>query len=142
MCQTQLLYYIYKKFDNNESDDIIMFINYTEYSGFQINLFNSGEIINLIEEFNGLNKDANIEENSKIIYEGIKKLKFSEEMQINIILGNCGSDNDNESNIMLNKLKENIIIQNEENKNINIIVIDKEFNNEFLDNSHIFYLNK
>ena len=125
LCQTQLLYYIYKK-----------------YSGFKINFFNNGEIINLIEEFTGLNKDANIEENTKIIYEGIKKLKFSEGKQINIILGNCGSDNYNESNILLNKLKENIIIQNEENKNINIIVIDKEFNNEFLDNSHIFYLNK
>ena len=138
LCQAQLLYYIYKKSNINDTGDIIIFINYTKYSGFQINMFNNGEIIDCIDKFKGLNKEETVEENSKIIDEGIKKLNFNEEKQINIILGNCG---DNESNIMVNKLKENIKIKNEERKNINIEKIDKEFIKEFVNNSHIFYLN-
>ena len=139
--QAEILYYLYKKLIKGESIDIIILINFTNFTGYQISLYNNEEIIDSIKEFDNLNKEITSEENAKIICEGIKKLEFGEERNICIIIGNSM---DNNIDNILEKLKENIIkIENEnKNKNINVIKVNKEFNNEFMINSHIFYLNK
>ena len=58
-----------------------------------------------------------------------------------IILGNYGDNKDDDN--VLDKLKENID-KNEEmkNGNVTVIKIDTEFNNEFRNNSHVFYLDE
>ena len=58
-----------------------------------------------------------------------------------IILGNYGDNKDDDNG--LDKLKENID-KNEEmkNGNVTVIKIDTEFNNEFMNNSHVFYLDE
>ena len=138
--EAQILYFIYKQLIIKESIDIIILINYMEYSGFQISLFNNEKITHLLSEFKGLNKELSSEENTKIIFDGIKKLKFGQERKIKIILGNCGDNMDNDN--MLDKLKEAIEKNGNEMGNINVIKTDMGFNKEFLNNSHIFYLFK
>ena len=139
--QSQILYYIYKQINNNEFIDVLIFINYTKYSGFMTSLFNNEEIFETLDEFNGLNKEAKIEENGKIICDGIKKLNFGKEKKVVIILGNYGDNKDDDN--VLDKLKENID-KNEEmkNSNVTVIKIETEFNNEFMNNSHVFYLDE
>ena len=139
--QAQILYYIYKQINNNELIDNLIFINITKYSGFQVSFYNKEEIIDLNEEFKGLNKEVTLEENEKIICQGIKNLKLDEEKKLAIVLGNCGDNKDSDD--FLDKLKE-ILTKNEEmkNANFNVVKTEVEFNEEFMSNSHVFYLDK
>ena len=129
--------------DSDElNDDVVILLNYTKYSGYQLSLFDNDEIIDFCEHFNGLNKNNNLDDNIKIVYDGIKKLELDEDRKVKIIL--CSSIDEKENEItpenIENKLKE--IFGKEENgmKNVNIIKIDNEFNKEVENYSNIFYL--
>ena len=129
--------------DSDElSDDVVILLNYTKYSGYQLSLFDNDEIIDFCEHFNGLNKNNNLDDNIKIVCDGIKKLELDEDRKVKIIL--CSSIDEKENEItpenIENKLKE--IFGKEENgmKNVNIIKIDNEFNKEVENYSNIFYL--
>ena len=137
--QAQILYYIYTQLITNEFFDVIIIINYIKNIGYRISLFNNEEIINLMQEFKDLNKELNEEENAKIIIEGIKNLNFGEERKIKLILANIGDNKDSDN--ALDKLKENIEKNGTEIKNMDLIKIDMEFKKQFINNSHIFYLN-
>ena len=142
LSQAQLLYYLYKQGYNQEEIDTILLINYTKYGGFQLKLFNKEEIISDLYNFKGLNKNISIDENAKIIIEGIKKLKNFEEKKIYIIL--TISMDDNEKDIIPEKLEQklNEIYGNKENIKNNIVIIkaDLQFNIDFQIESHVFYL--
>ena len=129
--------------DSDElSDDVVILLNYTKYSGYQLSLFDNDEIIDFCEHFNGLNKNNNLDDNIKIVCDGIKKLELDEDRKVKVIL--CSSIDEKENEItpenIENKLKE--IFGKEENgmKNVNIIKIDNEFNKEVENYSNIFYL--
>ena len=141
--QAQLLYNLFKQMDSDElSDDVVILLNYTKYFGYQLSLFDNDEIIDFCEHFNGLNKNNNLDDNIKIVCDGIKKLELDEDRKVKIIL--CSSIDEKENEItpenIENKLKE--IFGKEENgmKNVNIIKIDNEFNKEVENYSNIFYL--
>ena len=129
--------------DSDElNDDVVILLNYTKYSGYQLSLFDNDEIIDFCEHFNGLNKNNNLDDNIKIVCDGIKKLELDEDRKVKVIL--CSSIDEKENEItpenIENKLKE--IFGKEENgmKNVNIIKIDNEFNKEVENYSNIFYL--
>ena len=129
--------------DSDElNDDVVILLNYSKYSGYQLSLFDNDEIIDFCEHFNGLNKNNNLDDNIKIVCDGIKKLELDEDRKVKIIL--CSSIDEKENEItpenIENKLKE--IFGKEENgmKNVNIIKIDNEFNKEVENYSNIFYL--
>ncbi len=129
--------------DSDElNDDVVILLNFTKYSGYQLSLFDNDEIIDFCEHFNGLNKNNNLDDNIKIVCDGIKKLELDEDRKVKVIL--CSSIDEKENEItpenIENKLKE--IFGKEENgmKNVNIIKIDNEFNKEVENYSNIFYL--
>ena len=141
--QAQLLYNLFKQMDSDElSDDVVILLNYMKYSGYQLSLFDNDEIIDFCEHFNGLNKNNNLDDNIKIVCDGIKKLELDEDRKVKVIL--CSSIDEKENEItpenIENKLKE--IFGKEENgmKNVNIIKIDNEFNKEVENYSNIYYL--
>ena len=116
-------------------------MNYSKYSGYQLNLFDSDELIDFNENFKGLNKNSNLDENIKIMTEGIKKMEFGEERKVLVVI--CSSIDETENEIS----QENIKAKLEENlgkengmKNISIIQTDKDFNTEVKNYSHLFYL--
>ena len=139
--QAQLLYCLYKQIISNELIDVIILMNYSKYSGYQLNLFDSDELIDFNENFKGLNKNSNLDENIKIMTEGIKKMEFGEERKVLVVI--CSSIDETENEIS----QENIKAKLEENlgkengmKNISIIQTDKDFNTEVKNYSHLFYL--
>ena len=139
--QAQLLYCLYKQIISNELIDVIILMNYSKYSGYQLNLFDSDELIDFNENFKGLNKNSNLDENIKIMTEGIKKMEFGEERKVLVVI--CSSIDEKENEIS----QENIKAKLEENlgkengmKNISIIQTDKDFNTEVKNYSHLFYL--
>ena len=139
--QAQLLYCLYKQIISNELIDVIILMNYSKYSGYQLNLFDSDELIDFNENFKGLNKNSNLDENIKIMTEGIKKMEFGEERKVLVAI--CSSIDETENEIS----QENIKAKLEENlgkengmKNISIIQTDKDFNTEVKNYSHLFYL--
>ena len=139
--QAQLLYCLYKQIISNELIDVIILMNYSKYSGYQLNLFDSDELIDFNENFKGLNKNSNLDENIKIMTEGIKKMEFGEERKVLMVI--CSSIDEKENEIS----QENIKAKLEENlgkengmKNISIIQADKDFNTEVKNYSHLFYL--
>ena len=141
--QAQLLYYLYKQIYNQEPIDIVLLINYSKHGGYQAILFQNEEITNDLNDFRGLNKNSSFEENYNVIFDGIKKLGEDEGGKIDIILTSSIDEEDNEIKKLEEKLKENMNNENDKNKkNINIIKMDLQFNNELQINSHIFYLDK
>ena len=142
LSQAQIIYYLYKQVYNQEQIGLICLINYTKYGGYQIILFNNEEIIYNLKDFKGINKNASIDENIKIIIEGIKKLKEYEEQKIEIVL--TVSMDDKENDIVQDKLEKKLIEnigQNENDKKyIKIIKTDFQFNIDLQIGSHVFYL--
>ena len=136
--QSQLLYYLYKQIYNNESIDIIILINYSKYSGYQIALYNNEEITsNANELFADLNKNiGSIDENMKIISKGIEKL-IENDNNIDVIL--TASFDDKENEITPDKIEEKLGI-NKNRNNIRIIKTNVDFNKEAELYSHVFYL--
>ena len=141
LSQAQLLYFLYKQVYAEEPIDNVLLVNYSKYGGYQILLFNSEEIINNLNDFNGLNKSASIDENMKIISDGIKKLK-EDERNVDIVLTVSFDDKENE--ITPEKMEEKIMVNigdnEDDKKNIKIFKTDLQFNNELQTSSHIFYL--
>ena len=140
--QAQLLYCIYKQINNNELVDEVLLLNYNKYSGYQIGIFDTDEILDNNECFNGLNKKANLEEDVNILFEGIKKLDLSEERKILVVI--CPSIDEKENEIVPEKIEEKLKenLEKEENgkKNICVIKADNDFIKEMKKYSHIFYL--
>ena len=116
-------------------------VNYTKFGGYQIILYNSEEIILNLNEFNGLDKNASIDENIQIITKVAKNL-FKEDRKMDIILPI--SIDDKENGVTPEQLEEKLgqaLWENENDKNnIRIIKTDLEFNKELEINSHVFYL--
>ena len=140
--EAQILYHLYKEVYNQESLNTILLINYTKYGGYQIILYQNEEIVYNLNEYKALNKSKSIDENMKIICNGIKKLKEEKEENIDIILTVSIDDKENEitPETMEEKIMENIGENENDKKNIRIIKTDLEFNKDLQINSHIFYL--
>jgi hypothetical protein len=139
--QAQLLNCLYKQIISNESIDVVILMNYTKYSGFQINVFDSDELIDFNEGFKGLNKNSNLEENIKILSEGIGKMELGEERKALVVI--CSSIDEKENEITPEKIKtklEESLGKENRLKNINIIQTDNNFNTEVKNYSHLFYI--
>ena len=137
--QSQLLYYLYKQVYAEEPIDYVLLVNYSKYGGYQVLLFNGEEIINNLNDFKGLDKNASIDENMKIISNGIKKLK-EDERNVDVVLTVSFDDKETEviPDKMGEKIMENIGDNEEDKKNMKIFKTNLEFNNELKINSHIF----
>jgi hypothetical protein len=135
--QAQLLYYLYKQNIQNEPFDKVILLNYTKDCGYQTALFNNGETILNPVEFNGINKNKNLEENIDIILKGINTIN-EEEKKINILL--TKSFDEKEENINPENIEEILSKKLENKNNIMINKLDMVFNKELEMNSHVFYL--
>ena len=141
LTQAQLLYCLYKQIINEEFVDVLILINYTKSCGYQLNIFDTDEILDENENFKGLNESKDLEENIKIIIEGIKKFDFGEERKVLVVI--CPSLDEKESEVTPDKIEDKLkqSLGNEENgKNIGVIKAENEFNKEVGNYSHIFYL--
>ena len=141
--KAQLLYCLYKQIISNEIVDVVIILNYTKFSGYQLNIFDSDEILDLnkCDAFNALDKNKNLEENAKIICDGIKKFEFGEERKVLVVV--CSSIDQKENEITADIIGEklNEIIGKENNcKNVSVIKAGNEFNQEVKNYSHLFYL--
>ena len=137
---SEILYSLYRMISNGEFIDIVILMTYNKFEGYKTILFDNEEIIQSVNEFKGLSKESNLEENIKILGDGIKKMNFGEERKILIILSN--SFDIKESEIIPEKisklLEENLGKENLEN--VNIVKSGNEFIKEMNNYSHVFYL--
>ena len=135
--QAQLLYYLFKCFHNKENKDIVLLINYSKNEGFQISQYKNGEIkLNIIN----LKNEENIEKNIEIICNEIKKYENKRKVDI-LINENIIDDKENEidSDKLYQLIKSKLNMDEEEN-NFHICKLNKEFNDDMIKYSHIFYL--
>ena len=135
--QAQLLYYLFKCFHNKENKDIVLLINYTKNEGFQISQYKNGEIkLNIIN----LKNEENTEKNIEIICNEIKKYENKRKVDI-LINENIIDDKENEidSDKLYQLIKSKLNMDEEEN-NFYICKLNKEFNDDMIKYSHIFYL--
>ena len=139
--QAQLIYSLFKNVCNKESYDIVLSINYTKYGGYQICLYKDGEIFINPKNFKNINKEKEIEKNIKLISKEIKA--YGDKRRIDILLIESIDGEEKEFNIenISQSIKKYLNIDDEEDSNIRIKKMNKEFNNEISCNSHIFYLN-
>ena len=142
LSQAQLLFQLYKQVYNQESQDKVLLINYSKFGGYQIILFNGEDIVLDLNDFNGVNKSASIDENIDIIYNGIKKLKEDESI-IDVVLTNSIDDKENEivPDKLEEKLREKIGDNENDKKNIKIIKTDSAFNEDLQAISDVFHFN-
>jgi hypothetical protein len=135
--QAQLLYYLFKCFHNKENKDIVLLINYSKNEGFQISQYKNGEIkLNIIN----LKNEENTEKNIEIICNEIKKYENKRKVDI-LINENIIDDKENEidSDKLYQLIKSKLNMDEEEN-NFYICKLNKEFNDDMIKYSHIFYL--
>ena len=135
--QAQLLYYLFKCFHNKENKDIVLLINYSKNEGFQISQYKNGEIkLNIIN----LKNEENIEKNIEIICNEIKKYENKRKVDI-LINENIIDDKENEidSDKLYQLIKSKLNMDEEENI-FYICKLNKEFNDDMIKYSHIFYL--
>ena len=135
--QAQLLYYLFKCFHNKENKDIVLLINYSKNEGFQISQYKNGEIkLNIIN----LKNEENIEKNIEIICNEIKKYENKRKVDI-LINENIIDDKENEidSDKLYQLIKSKLNMDEEENS-FYIRKLNKEFNDDMIKYSHIFYL--
>ena len=135
--QAQLLYYLFKCFHNKENKDIVLLINYSKNEGFQISQYKNGEIkLNIIN----LKNEENIEKNIEIICNEIKKYENKRKVDI-LINENIIDDKENEidSDKLYQLIKSKLNMDEEENS-FYICKLNKEFNENMIKYSHIFYL--
>ena len=139
--QAQLIYSLFKNVCNKESYDIVLSINYTKYGGYQICLYKDGEIFINPKNFKNINKEKEIEKNIELISKEIKA--YGDKRRIDILLIESIDGEEKEFNIenISQSIKKYLNIDDEEDSNIRIKKMNKEFNNEISCNSHIFYLN-
>ena len=137
LLQAQLLYYLFKCFHNKENKDIVLLINYSKNEGFQISQYKNGEIkLNIIN----LKNEENIEKNIEIICNEIKKYENKRKVDI-LINENIIDDKENEIDFdKLYQLIKSKLNMDEEETSFYICKLNKEFNDDMIKYSHIFYL--
>ena len=139
--QAQLIYSLFNRINNEEKIDIALLINYTNVSGYQICLYKDGEIFIKIDNFE-INKNESLEKNMEIIANKINN--FEKENKIEILIAENIDEEDKEMNA--EKIGDSLIkklgISMEEEGNLKVTYLNKEFNKEMTLNSHIFYLDE
>jgi len=140
--QAQLIYYLFNKINNNETIDSVLLINYTNISGYQICLYKDGEIFLRVENLVGINKDESLEANMGIISDKIKE--FGKDNKIEILIAENIDENDESINAVKigDELMKKLGMNMEEEGNLKVIYLNKDFNKEVGLNSHIFYLDE
>ena len=138
--QAQLLCSLFNRINNEEKIDIILLINYTSVSGYQICLYKDGEIFINPKNFKNVNKNESIDKNIKLIAEEIKK--YEKKRRIDILLTESIDTEENEYNVekISELIKKELNIIDEDDSNFLIKKLGKEFNGEVSCDSHIFYL--
>ena len=140
--QAQLIYSLFNRINNEEKIDIVLLINYTSVSGYQICLYKDGEIIIKIENLLEINKNDSLEKNMEIIASKIKD--FPKENKIEILIAENIDEEDKNMNAekIGDALMKKLGINMEEEGNLKVTYLNKEFNKEVTLNSHIFYLDE
>ena len=139
--QAQILYYLFTKINNNEKVYTTFLINYNTYSGCQICLYRNGEICLKIEN-DEIKKEESLEQNLILIANEIKK--FNKDEKIEILIGENINGEDKEINAekVGDKLIKKLGMNLEEEGNLKVIYLNRDFNRQVNLNSHIFYLNE
>ena len=140
--QAQLIYYLFNKINNNETIDIVLLVNYTTISGYQICLYKDGEIFLKVDNLIGINKNESLEVNMGIISDKIKE--FGKDNKIEILIAENIEENDETINAVKigDELMKKLGMNMEEEGNLKVIYLNKDFNKEVSLNSHIFYLDE
>ena len=143
--QAQLLYSLFKKINNKEEFDIVLLINYTKFSGYQIAVYNNGEIFLKIDE--NLEKNEDLNESIGIISKKVKEFRKEKKIDILIAENIDKEDEKNTAEKIANELSKKLGLdlseeEEPEDTNIKLSNLSKEFNEEVSLNSHIFYLNE
>ena len=139
--QAQMLYYLFKKINNDEKIQTVMLINYNTYSGYQICLYKNGEIFLKMKNLE-IKQDESLDKNIGLIADKIKE--FGKEEKVEVLIGENINGEDKEINAekigdeLIKKLGMNL----EEEGNLKVIYLNKDFNKEVNLNSHIFYLDE
>ena len=136
--KAELLYFICNKAENAEGISVL--INYNKYSGYQFCLSVNGEFVCEVEKFKDVNKDEGLEKNVKIFSDVLKE--YGQNNKINVIV--VESFDTDEKEITAEKieeeLKKNLDIKENQESNFNLIKLNQEYINEFLENSHLLKL--
>ena len=139
--QAQMLYYLFNKKNNEEIYQNVFLISYNTYSGYQICIYRNEEIYLKMEGIE-IKKEESLKNNMALIAKKIKEINNDE--KIEILIGENINENDKEMNAekigdeLIKKMGMNL----EEEGNLKVVYLNKDFNNEVNLNSHIFYLNE
>ena len=139
----QLIYYICNKINRDNKDEELpntLLINYTKFGGYQICIYNNGEIVTEVEELKQINKNEFLENNIQLISGCVKKLGQDKKI---IILVTDSVDTE-EKNITADKMSEtmqkSLGINAEEEGNYKIIKLNKDYNKEVERFNHLLNL--
>ena len=139
--QAQMLYYLFNKKNNEEIYQNVFLVSYNTYSGYQICIYRNEEIYLKMEGIE-IKKEESLKNNMALIAKKIKEINNDE--KIEILIGENINENDTEMNAekigdeLIKKMGMNL----EEEGNLKVVYLNKDFNNEVNLNSHIFYLNE
>ena len=139
--QAQMLYYLFSKINNEEKFQNVILVNYNSLSGYQICIYKNGEIFLKMNDIE-LNKEETLKSNMALIAKKIKEINTEE--KIEILIGENIDENDKEMNAekVGDELIKKLGMSLEEEGNLKVVYLNKDFNNEVNLNSHIFYLNE
>ena len=140
--QAQLIYSLFNKINNNEKFDIVLLVNYTSFSGYQICLYNDGEIFLKMDNLSKINKNESLDKNMDILADKIKEL--GSERKIEILIAENIDEEDKDINAINigDELMKKLGMSMEEKGNIKVTYLNKEYNKKVALNSHIFYLDE
>ena len=136
-----MLYYLFNKKNNEEIYQNVFLVSYNTYSGYQICIYRNEEIYLKMEGIE-IKKKESLKNNMALIAKKIKEINNDE--KIEILIGENINENDTEMNAekigdeLIKKMGMNL----EEEGNLKVVYLNKDFNNEVNLNSHIFYLNE
>ena len=135
--QAQLIYYLCNKAEDQQNT---LLINFTKFGGYQVCIYNNGEIITDVEELKKLNKSEFLENNIELISGCVKQL--AQEHKIRILV--TESIDTEENNITAEKMSEtmqkSLGIKAEEEGNYQIIRLNKDYNKEVERSNHLLNL--
>ena len=139
--QAQMLYYLFSKINNEEKFQNVILVNYNSFSGYQICIYKNGEIFLKMNDIE-LKKEETLKSNMALIAKKIKEINTEE--KIEILIGENIDENDKEMNAekVGDELIKKLGMSLEEEGNLKVVYLNKDFNNEVNLNSHIFYLNE
>ena len=138
--QAQLLYYLFNKINNEEKIQSVILISYNTYSGYQICLYKNGEIFLKMKNIE-IKKEESLENNMKLIANKIKEMN---EEKIEILVGENINGEDKEINAekVGDELMRQLGMNLEEEGNLKVVYLNKDYNKEVNLNSHIFYMDE